>query len=157
MNLHTLGQKYNTQAKCVRYLEKVRWDNEPICPHCDAENVTPRKKVVDRMRKYHCNTCNRDFTVLTGTIFEASKMPLPKWFMLITLMLNAPKGISSMQLSRDLALTYKTAWYSAMRVRCAMIDDEVDLLEGIVEMDESYLGGKPRKRNRKVFNSENRS
>lgn len=75
-------------------------------------------------------------------------MPLPKWFQLIALMLGAPKGISSMQLHRTLGITYKSAWYSAMRLRCAMIDTDVDLLEGIIEMDETYLGGKPRKRNR---------
>ncbi|MCK6641780.1 MAG: IS1595 family transposase, partial [Bacteroidia bacterium] len=88
------------------------------------------------------------------TIFEASKMPLPKWFQLISLMLSAPKGISSMQLHRTLGITYKSAWYSAMRVRCAMIDTEVNLLEGIVEMVETYLGGKPRKRNLKKGTSD---
>lgn len=149
MNLITLQKKFNTQAKCIQHLEKVRWHGKPVCPFCDQSSIAPRKRVPGLIRKYHCNSCNKDFTVLTGTIFEASKMPLPKWFALISLMLNAPKGISSMQLSRDLGLTYKTAWYAAMRVRCAMIDEEVDLLEGIVEMDESYLGGKPRKRNRK--------
>ncbi len=149
MNLITLQKKYNTQAKCIRYLEKVRWGGTPVCPHCQAENITPRRKIPGYVPKFHCNSCNRDFTVLNGTIFEASKLALPAWFSLITLMLAAPKGISAMQLSRNLGITYKTAWYSAMRVRCAMIDDEVDLLEGIVEMDESYLGGKPRKRNRK--------
>jgi len=71
---------------------------------------------------------------------------MPKWFMMIALMLNARKGISSMELHRHLRVTYKTAWYSAMRVRCAMID-EIDLLEGILEMDEAYIGGRPRKRN----------
>ncbi len=81
-----------------------------------------------------------------GTIFESSKLPLQKWFMLIALMLNARKGVSSMELHRHLGVTYKTAWYSAMRVRCAMIDETI-LLEGIVEMDEAYIGGKPRKRN----------
>lgn len=149
MNLYTLAQKFNTQTKCVKHLEKVRWNNKPVCPDCPESKVTARAKVPDRIPKYHCNKCNQDFTVLTGTIFEASKMPLPKWFQLIALMLNAPKGISSMQLHRTLGITYKSAWYSAMRVRCAMVDTEVGLLEGIVEMDETFVGGKPRKRNRK--------
>lgn len=80
-----------------------------------------------------------------GTIFEGSKMPLQKWFMLISIMLDAKKGISSSQLSRNLSITYKTAWYSAMRVRCAMLD-QGEMLEGIVEMDEVFIGGKPRHR-----------
>lgn len=80
-----------------------------------------------------------------GTIFEASKLPLPKWFMLVGLMLNAKKGISAMEIQRHLGTTYKSAWYSAMRIRCAMID-QIDMLEGILEWDEAYIGGKPRHR-----------
>ena len=129
----------------MKHLEIVKWGKKrtPICPHCEATNITPRKS---RKWFYHCNNCNKDFTVLFDTIFERSNMPLPKWFALITMMLNARKGISSMELHRQLGVTYKTAWYSAMRIRCAMID-EGDLLEGIVEMDEAYIGGKPRKGN----------
>lgn len=121
----------------------MRWGGTPVCPHCQSEKVYPRAA---RKHYYHCNECNNDFTVLMGTIFEASKLPLPKWFLLIAMMLNARKGMSAMQISRNLGVTYKTAWYSAMRVRCAMID-QVDMLEGILEMDEAYLGGKPRHRN----------
>lgn len=76
-------------------------------------------------------------------------MPLPKWFQMIFLMLNAKKGISAMQIARDLGITYKSAWFAAMRIRCAMLDWG-DQLEGIVEMDETYVGGKPRKRNKKA-------
>ena len=156
MDLFQLQEKYNTHAKCVAHLQKVRWNNKPICPFCDATNITKRgtkrkfrKPHTYRIYKtpsYHCNSCNRDFTVLSGTIFEASKLPLQKWFALIALMLNARKGISAMNLMRDLDITYKTAWFSAMRVRCAMLD-QASMLEGIVEMDEMYVGGKPRHRN----------
>lgn len=160
MNLITLQNKFNTHIKCIRHLEQVRWNGHPVCPHCQSTSVTPRelRKKSNRGRKrkhpevprktpmYHCNGCNKDFTVLMGTIFEGSKMPLQKWFILIALMLNARKGISAMQVSRDLGITYKSAWYSAMRVRCAMLD-QAYMLEGIVEMDETYVGGKPRHRN----------
>jgi transposase-like protein len=160
MNLSELQEKFNTQEKCIVHLEKARWNGEPICPHCESDSITPRalKKKSNRGRKrknpekprktpmYHCNGCNKDFTVLMGTIFEGTKMPLQKWFMLISLMLNARKGISAMNIMRDLGITYKSAWFSAMRVRCAMLD-QAYMLEGIVEMDESYFGGKPRKRN----------
>lgn len=143
MNLTTLSKNYNTQEKCLTHLENVRWAGAPWCPHCNSGKITPRKK---RPHFFHCNKCNKDFTVLYGTIFEGSKLPLPKWFQLISLMLNAKKGISSKQIQRTLGVTYKSAWYSAMRVRCAMVDEH-DMLEGIIEMDEAYIGGKPRHRN----------
>ncbi len=156
MNLIQLQQKFNTHLKCVKHLENVRWGNTPICPYCDSDNIYVRGKKrkfkknrtehLYKTPRYFCNDCRRDFTVLTGTIFEASKMPLNKWFTLIALMLNARKGISAMNLMRDLDVTYKTAWFAAMRVRCAMLD-QAGLLEGVVEMDESYFGGKPRHRN----------
>lgn len=147
MNIFELHQKFNTQGKCIRHLEKLRWGGKPICPHCESTGISPRKH---RKFFYHCNKCNKDFTVLFGSIFEASKLKLPKWFMLVGMMLNARKGISAKEISRQLGLTYKTAWYSAMRVRCAMID-QVPLLEGILEMDEAYVGGKPRKGNKKFM------
>lgn len=159
MNLTLLQENFNTHQKCITHLTKVRWAGKPVCPHCDSSSITPRalKKKSNRGRKRihaekvrktplnHCNSCNKDFTVLMGTIFEGSKMPLQKWFMLISIMLDARKGISSAQVSRTLGITYKSAWYSAMRVRCAMLD-QADMLEGIVEMDEAYIGGKPRHR-----------
>lgn len=147
MDLIQLQEKYNTHEKCLKHLEAVRWDNKPICPHCESSSITLRKikKKIRKTPLYHCNSCNKDFTVLMGTIFEGSKMPLQKWFMLISLMLNARKGISSMQVSRDLGISYKSAWYSAMRIRCAMLD-QAEMLEGVVEMDEAYIGGKFRNR-----------
>jgi len=142
MNLSTLSKKYNTQAKCVSYLEKLRWENEPTCPFCnDKEHITKRKNSI----RYHCNACNNDFSVLIGTIFEDTRLSIPKWFQLIMLMLNAKKGIAAKQLMRDVEIGYPTAWFAAMRVRCAMIDD-CSKLQHVVEMDETYVGGKPRKR-----------
>ncbi|MGE0561970.1 MAG: IS1595 family transposase [Flavobacteriales bacterium] len=141
MNILEIQKRYNTREKCIKFLEQKKWGKTPISPFTGKTNVTKRANSI----YYHCNDTNKDFTVLKDTIFEASKMPLPKWFVLIGLMLTAKKGISSSQLSRTLGVTYKTAWYSAMRVRCSMVDD-MELLEGIVEMDETYIGGKPKKR-----------
>lgn len=104
MNLITLSKKFNTKNRCYKHLEKVRWGNKPICPHCQSDSITPR---LARKHYYHCNGCNTDFTVLFGTIFEDSKLPLPKWFLLIAMMLNARKGISSKQLERQLGVTWK--------------------------------------------------
>lgn len=142
MNLNQLASRFNTEEKCLMQLEKVRWGDSPCCNKCGSKNLTKRKNSI----KWHCNTCNKDSSALFGTIFENSRMPLTKWFQLIFLMINAKKGISAKQISRDIGVTYKTAWYSAMRVRCAMLDWG-EKLEGIVEMDEAYIGGKPRKRN----------
>ena len=147
MNIFQIQKRFGTKEKCIAHLEKVRWDGNPVCPHCKGSSVTKRKT---RRFYYRCNKCERDFTVQYGTIFEASKLPLPKWFQIIGLMLNARKGISAMQLMRNVGVTYKSAWYTAMRVRCAMVEpSEQIMLEGIVEMDEVYIGGKPRKRYKK--------
>lgn len=145
MNIIEIQKKFNTKQKCIAFLEKKKWGDKPISPFTGKENVTKRKGTI----YYHCNDTNKDFTVLKDTIFEASKLELPKWFVLIGLMLSAKKGISALQISRTIGVSYKTAWYACMRVRCAMVDD-MELLNGIVEMDETYIGGKPRKKYVKV-------
>lgn len=143
MNLTQLSKKYNTQAKCIKHLEDLRWgkgkSKKVVCPFCDGSRITKRK----HSYYYHCNSCNRDFTVMVDTIFEDTRLPLTKWFQLILLMMNAKRGISSAQLSRDLGITYKTAWYCQMRTRCAMVEPALQL-EGMLEMDESFVGSKPR-------------
>jgi transposase-like protein len=141
MNLTILHRKFNTQDKCIAYLEKLRWGKQVYCVLCGAENVTDREGTI----KWHCNSCNRDFSVLKDTIFEDSRLPLPKFFQIIVLMIQAKQGISASQISRNIGSSYKTAWYGAHRVRCAMINNELRL-EGMVEMDETYVGGKPRKK-----------
>jgi len=146
MNLSELNKKFNTQSKCIAHLEKLRWGKYPICPYCNkSEHIADRKNEY----RYQCNNCGNAFSVLIGTIFENTNMPLPIWFQLIYLMINSKMGVSSMELSRELGVMQSTAWFNAMKVRCAMLD-QADFLEGIVEMDETYLGGKPRKYNQKV-------
>lgn len=141
--LPKVPQNFQTQEQCIAYLEKVRWGNKPKCPYCGSTNTVKLKKE----NRHHCNQigCKRTFSVLVGTIFEECRFPLPKYFMLIKAMLDARKGISAAQLARNLEISYKTAWYGAMRVRCAMVETIKDL-QGTVEADESFIGGKPRKR-----------
>lgn len=141
MNILTIWLKFKTQAKCIAYLEKLRWGKRVTSPFTGKTNVTKRKGTF----KYHCNDTNMDFTVLYGTIFEDTRLPLPTWFQIIGLMLDAKKGIASAQLARNFGLSYKTAWYAQMRIRCAMIDPNMKL-EGLLEMDEAFIGGKPRKK-----------
>lgn len=141
MNLSTLARDFNTQQKCIEYLEELRWGDEVVSPFTGQSNVTRRKG----SNRFHDNGTNRDFTVLYDTIFEDTRLPLPTWFQLIWIMGNAKKGISSAQLARTLGIGYPTAWYASMRLRCAMIDKDMKL-DGMVEMDESYLGGRPRRK-----------
>ena len=145
MNITTVTKKYNTKAKCIAYLEKVRWGKgKPICPFCNSKNSSK----LNELGRYHCNACNTHFSVLVGTIFYDTRLDLPKWFQLITIVVNAKQGISSKELERNIGLTYKTAWLCAMRVRCAMIESQ-QALQYVVEMDEAYVGGKPKRKNSK--------
>lgn len=140
MNISQLHKTFGTQDKCIAYLEKLRWGKKPICLHCKSDKVYKRNDSI----KWHCNTCNKDYTVLFDTIFEETRLPLPQWFEIINFMNNAKMGVSAMEIARNTGVTYKTAWYCGMRTRCAMIDNEIRL-EGLVEFDESYFGGKARK------------
>jgi len=143
MNIMQIFQRFPDQEACIEHLEKVRWKDIPKCPYCGSENTNPLKKE----QRHHCNGCRKSFSVTVGTIFHHTHLPLQKWFLAISLILNAKKGIASRQLARDLELPVKTAWFLNMRIRRAMKADN-RLLKGIVEMDETYIGGKPRKSNR---------
>ena len=145
MDLLKVFQRFPDHESCIEHLERVRWGDTPACPHCGAVNVA-RKAENDRIGRWNCRECKSSFNVLSGTIFQKTKIPLQKWFLAISLVLNAKKGLSSHQLGRDLEMNQKTAWYLVMRVRRAMVD-EGTLLSGIVEADEAYVGGKPRKPN----------
>src|SRR6266481_6552635 len=119
------------------YLESRLWPNGVRCPVCGlGERITTRKGGY-----YRCNQCKEDFTVRTGTIFERSHVPLHKWIYAMYLVVAARKGISSMQLAKEIGVTQKTAWFVLGRLREACGND-LPKLRGIVEIDETYLGGK---------------
>jgi len=136
MELIKIIEKLNTKGKCMAYLEKQRWSDLPTCPYC---NSTRSSRKTQEFR-HTCHECKRSYSVLVGTIFEATKIPITKWFFAIHLILNAKKGISSLQLSRDLHVNKNTAWYLQKRIRQAMKDDDC-ILSGIIEIDETYVGG----------------
>jgi len=103
-----------------------------------------------KQKRHHCNNCNTSYSVTVGTIFHHTHLPLQKWFVAISLVLNAKKGIAARQLGRDLNINKDTAWRMAMKIRNAMTQyAQRELLTGIVEADETYIGGKPRKGNTK--------
>lgn len=122
------------------YLEKRRWNGHPICPHCGCDGrITARSG--KRTGYYRCRDCDNEFTVRTGTIFERSHVPLHKWVYAMYLVVTARKGISSLQLSKEIGVTQKTAWFMLQRLREAC-GPNLEKLSGIVEIDETYVGGK---------------
>ncbi len=123
------------------YLEDQRWNGKPVCPHCgSAEKITARKG--KRLGYYRCRECKGpEFTVRTASIFERSHVPLHKWIYAIYMVVTVRKGVSSMQLSKEISVTQPTAWFVLGRLREAC-GGNFDQLRGIVEVDETYIGGK---------------
>ncbi len=140
MNIIAIYKKFPTEADCISHIERVRWHGKPVCPYCKSMRTSP----MPSESRHHCNGCNTTFSVTVDTIFHHAHLPLQKWFLAISLVLNAKKGISARQLGRDLEVNKNTAWFMGMRIRNAMFE-QGEMLKGIVEMDETYIGGKPRK------------
>lgn len=147
MNLLQLFAKFQDNQQAIEYLEQIRWREGVICTKCGS-NKTCKHREKTKTR-WQCWNCHHIFSVTVGTIFHHSHVPLNKWFMLIALMLNAKKGLSAYQASRDLGIRRPTVWSMMHRIRNAMATEQGELLKGIVEMDECYIGGKPRKENKK--------
>lgn len=132
-----LFQMFPDQESARAYFEAKRWPDGAHCPACgEAERIGARKGGF-----YRCNACLLDFTVRTGTIFEKSKVPLHKWLYAMYLLVTARKGISSLQLAKQIGVTQKTAWFMLQRLREACGNDPT-ALAGVVEIDETYVGGK---------------
>jgi transposase-like protein len=138
-----------TEDESRETIEHILWPDGPVCPHCGAtENVTRlhgtggQKGTKHRPGCFQCNNCGEQFTVTVGTIFEDSHIPLRKWLMAFALICSAKKGISALQLQRELEFgSYRTAWHMAMRIRHAMSKEPLaGLLKGTVEADETYVG-----------------
>lgn len=152
MDLPKLIEDFGTEAKCREYLEDLRWPDGVTCPRCDGTKISrigwnpkPGKK---GRYQYDCGSCRYRFSATVGTIFHDSHLPLWKWFAAVYLMVESKKGISANQLKRTLRVADKTAWYLTHRIRAAMRDDSPLPLDGIVEVDETYVGGKKRGRRR---------
>ena len=140
MNIIQIFERFPTQQDCIAHLEQARWPDKPVCPYCGSVKTAPSQ------HRHRCYDCKTAFSVTVGTIFHRTHLPLQKWFLAIMLMLNAKKGLSALQLSRDLEINKNTAWRIAMQIRKAMTQaDHRSLLTGIIEMDETYIGRKPRK------------
>ena len=134
-----------TEHQARQYLEAIRWPNGVVCAHCKAQSIGTVQGKSARPGLYQCKGCRRQFTVTVGTIFERSHVPLSKWVQAFHLLCSSKKGMSSLQLKRLLGVTYETAWHMTHRIRYAMhTPPRTPQLTGTVEVDETYVGGKPR-------------
>ena len=143
MTLSEVAKLTEDQARA--YLEGLRWPDGPWCPHCGGLDHPRLKGKKHRIGAIQCNDCRQQYTVTVGSVMESSKIPLAKWVLGFHLMCSSKKGISALQLQRELGLgSYRTAWFMEHRIRHAMKVEETVRLKGVVEIDETYVGGKPR-------------
>jgi transposase-like protein len=165
MKLIDVTRQFQTDEDCLTYIEKMRWpDGKVGCVHCGEigrVSTINRETKGDnkRTRIYQCLACGKQFSATSGTIFNDTHLPLTKWFMAIAMICEAKKGMSALQLQRHLGLNYRTAWHLAHRIREAMqegglLTGEVTLLTGVVETDETYVGGKVRRKGRPFVKKE---
>ncbi len=144
MTLPEVNSLYSTDDRCRELLERLRWPEGVMCPRCKDTRVSRLKEYA----RYECVGCEYQFTATSGTIFHDSHLPLPIWFVAVLLLCEAKKGMSAMQLKRTLwgidKGSYKTAWYLCHRIRAAMSQVDRPMMDGTVEIDETYVGGKKR-------------
>jgi transposase-like protein len=139
MNLVDINTLFPTDEKCRELLVRLRWPRGPECPRCKMPVVT----LETDKQLFYCKDCDYQFSVMAGTIFNDSHLPLTKWFVATLLLCEAKKGMSACQIQRTLGIgSYKTAWYLCHRIRAAMVETQKKMLSGKVEMDETYVGGK---------------
>lgn len=164
MNLIDVNKKFATDEQCLAYLEAMRWPDGVRCPVCGNQKISKiTRKTASKNKRaqiYQCleKTCKQQFSATSGTIFNDSHLPLHKWFLAMALVVDAKKGMSAKQLQQHLGIgSYRSAWYMAHRIRKAMDVDtqEFPKLTGVVEMDETYVGGKTiRQRGRSKANKQ---
>lgn len=136
-------EMFPSEEKVIEHFIKIRYPDGVTCNHCGSKKVYQRN---DNKKFFQCNDCHNSFSVLKSTIFEKTTTDLRIWMYAIHLFLNGKKGISGLQLKRETGVTYKTAWRILKQIRTAMGNVEIkDLFETFIEIDECYIGGKPRK------------
>jgi transposase-like protein len=149
MNFFQFQQKFPTEQAVIEHFIKIRYGDAPmVCPHCGVikDRIYHQSK---QPKKFNCRNCDNTFSVFKDTIFENSPTDLRKWMYAIHLFLNGKKGISGYQLMREIGVTYKTAWRMLKQIRTAMGNAEnQEFIDTVVEIDETYVGGKPRKGNK---------
>jgi len=154
MNLIQVMQELGSEEQCWEFLENTRWPKGVRCVTCGSKEISTISRETDgknkRGRIYQClePTCKQQFSATAGTIFHDSHLPLTKWFLAVALITNAKKGISAKQLQRDLKVSYQTAWHMSHRIRKSMEEQFPTKLSGVVEVDETFIGGKTQRRHK---------
>src|SRR5437667_4776980 len=138
VNLVDVMNRFSTDAKCREFLGRLRWPNGPECLRCHGKVA----ELETEKELFYCAECDYQFAVTTGSIFNDSHLPLTKWFIATLLLVESRKGFSANELKRVIGVAYRTAWYLFHRIRFAMHQAEKPMLDGKVEMDETYVGGK---------------
>jgi transposase-like protein len=141
MTIIDLCTTFSTDERCRELLERIRWANGPVCPRCQNPNPA---RLVSNAKLVYCKDCDYQFTVTANTIFHDSHLPLIKWLAATYMLCEARKGMSANQIKRQLGVSYKTAWYLCHRIRAAMASAEKVMLDGTLEMDETFVGGRER-------------
>lgn len=154
LNLVTLAQQYSDEDKARELLERLLWPDGPVCPHCKNHKekkitkLQPKAGSKTRKGLYACGACRKQFTVTVGTVFEDSHIKISKWLMAIFILCSSKKAVSALQMSRMLNMSYKAAWFMAHRLRYAFGDSCKRQLKGIVEIDETFVGGRGDRKSR---------
>ena len=138
ISLVELFEMFPDEESATKWVEDIRWSESRYCPKCGSINTY--EKANKKPQPYRCRSCKKFFSVRVGTAFENSPIPLRKWVIAVYLQLTSLKGVASMKLHRDLNITQKTAWFMEHRIREAYMGVE-DQFDGIVEVDETYMGG----------------
>lgn len=139
IGIEKLFEMFPDEESAIKWFEAIRWPNGRHCPHCGSTDT--KIKPSGKPQPYRCSDCHKHFSCKVGTVMEGSNLPVRKWVIAIYLMSTNLKGVSSMKLHRDLGITQKTAWMMAQKVRQGWTEGK-GMLSGIVEVDETYLGGK---------------
>lgn len=138
MNLVSLIDQFGSEDKCRAYLESLRWPDGVECPRCQSKKVSR----ITKRNQFDCDSCRYQFSVLVGSVFSDTHLPIHKWMLATYIMCESRKGVSSNQLKRMVGVSYKTAWYLTHRIRAAMRDANPAPLTGVIEADETFIGGR---------------
>jgi transposase-like protein len=140
MKLRTFIKKFSTDEACRAHLESVRWPEGPVCPRCGT--VGEATAVANKPGYWQCRPCGKQFSVTAGTPMHGTHLPLSVWYLAMYLILASSKGISAVKLGEQLGVQYRTAWHLGHRIRAMLASGEKPILSGLVEADETYVGGK---------------